>query len=176
MYLQLRLTETVLVEETKPRLLLRTDPRIDGRGLGGLWYPTAVATTHCWCLGRPRSPAVMMLWVHFRHSQEGTTLAGDFLPCITLGMAPCSAPDPEDAAPTTLKECEPTGAPSPPSHPFTGKESQPGSPRKHPDLTKNELASSSHKCPGRSCQSQSLSLHCGSVPSAAVSTPGTLRW
>lgn len=118
----------------------------------------------------------MMLWVHFRHSQEGTTLAGDFLLCVTLGMAPCSAPDPEDAAPTTLKECEPTGALSPPSHPFTGKESQPGSPRKHPDLTKNELASSSHKCPGRSCQSQSLSLHCGSVPSAAVSAPGPLRW
>lgn len=60
----------------------------------------------------------MMLWVHFRHSQEGTTLAGDFLLCITLGMAPCSAPDPEDAAPTTLKECEPTGALLPPQPPI----------------------------------------------------------
>lgn len=29
----------------------------------------------------------MMLWVHFRHSQEGTMLVGDFLLYITLGMA-----------------------------------------------------------------------------------------
>lgn len=40
-------------------------------------------------------------------------LVGDLLLCITLGVAPCSAPDPEGAAPTTLKECEPTACPGP---------------------------------------------------------------